>query len=239
VVVQNLLDEADMVVTYRDRKARKKLFRAIQDGDFYDFDGSHPCISHTSISAFIVFFLGGKGQGQISPELQQRREKNRLTKAQKKRLRRQAMLEEAADPFSVKRAGKKSRKLIRAAAKLESSSPIPNRTVNASTVVDEIRRFAADIGGRSSMALPPMDKHYRKQVHEIASAFNLKSQSKGKGSDRYTTLWRTTRTGLQINEKKIARCLGISGKASGSKQRAADRNPRPKEGDEVGKVCTI
>jgi len=39
------------------------------------------------------------------------------------------------------------------------------------------------------MALPPMDKEKRKLVHEMAHAFNLKSQSEGRGEGkRYTKL---------------------------------------------------
>ncbi len=39
-----------------------------------------------------------------------------------------------------------------------------------------------------------MDKTYRKVVHEIASAFNLKTKSAGKGTCRFPILYRTQRT---------------------------------------------
>jgi len=175
---------------------------------------------------------GRKGQWP-PPELHQQWEKDRLKKAENKRLRRQALLEQAADPFSVKKGGKKSRKLMRAAAQSD-----PNRIVNMSTLVEQIRRFAENIEG-PSMALPPMEKFQRKQVHEVALAFNLKSHSKGKGLDRYTTLWRTTYTGLQIDERKIARYLRNQDMDFVPAGKAARKNPRPKEGDEVGKVCII
>ena len=43
VIDQELLDEEYEVVSGRDRKARKKLFRAIQNGDFHDLNGmAHP-----------------------------------------------------------------------------------------------------------------------------------------------------------------------------------------------------
>ena len=115
----------------------------------------------------------------------------------------------------------------------------PDRIVNMSTLVEQIRRFAENIEGGPSMALPPMEKFQRKQVHEVALAFNLKSQSKGKGLDRYTTLWRTTYTGLQIDERKIARYLRNQDMNFVPAGKAVRKNPRPKEGDEVGKVCII
>lgn len=90
------------------------------------------------------------------------------------------------------------------------------------------------------MALPPLAKSDRKVVHELANAFNLKSQSKGKGNDRYTTLIRTTRTGMQINKKKVRRVLrqeevyirGAGGRG------VPVRMPKQREGDEVGKVSS-
>lgn len=39
-----------------------------------------------------------------------------------------------------------------------------------------------------------MDKSFRKMIHEIANAFNLKSKSQGKGSSRFPVLIRTQRT---------------------------------------------
>jgi hypothetical protein len=149
------------------------------------------------------------------------------------------MLEQAADPLSVKKGGKKSRKLIRAAANIDPSDSIPSRIFNMSTLIEQIRIFATNIEGGPSMALPPMAKYQRKQVHEISLAFNIKSQSKGKGSNRYTTLWRTSVTGLDIDEKRITRSVANQDKFFGPKGKGASRNPAPRDGDEVGKVCTI
>jgi hypothetical protein len=196
----------------------------------------------SSISPLCILlssYSGHQGDWQTPPDLQEQWKKDRKTKAEKRRLRRQALLEQAADPLSVKKGGKKSRKLIRAAANADPSELIPNRIFNMSTLVEQIRRFAATIEGGSSMALPPMPKYERARVHEIALAFNLKSQSRGKGFNRYTTLWRTSFTGLQIDEKKIARSVANQDKGFGPKGKGASRNPPPKDGDEVGKVCTI
>lgn len=41
---------------------------------------------------------------------------------------------------------------------------------------------------------PPLDKHARKVLHELANKFNVKSQSTGKGDQRRPVLYRTSRT---------------------------------------------
>lgn len=43
-----------------------------------------------------------------------------------------------------------------------------------------------------------MDKADRKVVHELASAFNLKSKSAGKGNSRFPILTRTSRTSVYV-----------------------------------------
>lgn len=45
-----------------------------------------------------------------------------------------------------------------------------------------------------SLEFPPLDKHARKVLHELASKFNIKSQSMGKGDQRRPVLYRTKRT---------------------------------------------
>jgi hypothetical protein len=108
----------------------------------------------------------------------------------------------------------------------------------------QIRRFLEDIGGRTTMALPPMEKEARKRVHELAQAFGLKSQSKGKGENRYTTLSKTSRSGVAIREKKVNKILRQAGAASaymgapgGFGKGGAARMPKHKEGEEVGKAA--
>jgi R3H domain/G-patch domain len=48
------------------------------------------------------------------------------------------------------------------------------------------------------LSLPPMDKADRKVVHELASAFNLKSKSAGNGNNRFPILTRTSRTSVYV-----------------------------------------
>lgn len=54
------------------------------------------------------------------------------------------------------------------------------------------------------MALPPMPKHRRKLVHDLANPLSLKSQSRGKGSSRFTVLNKTSKT-PNYSQKTISR----------------------------------
>ena len=129
-----------------------------------------------------------------------------------------------------------------AAARIEEDGPIelPNRIVNLSTLERQIRRFIDKLGGPRSMSLPPCDKDTRRKVHELANAFNLKSVSSGHGTNRYTTLTKTSRTGTNINEKKVNRILREDDGdwvAPGKKGKTkATSLAKHKEGEEVGKV---
>jgi hypothetical protein len=70
-----------------------------------------------------------------------------------------------------------------------------------------------------------MDKADRKVVHELASAFNLKSKSAGSGTKRFPILHRTPRTSVYVErnfnaiEERLSRRflprMGVSGKRSG------------------------
>ncbi|KAH8169057.1 r3H domain-containing protein [Sarocladium implicatum] len=59
-------------------------------------------------------------------------------------------------------------------------------------VAEEMRVFLQ--GTNETLALPPMDKHARKMIHDLASKFNIKSKSIGNGDNRRPTLNRTKRT---------------------------------------------
>jgi hypothetical protein len=147
-------------------------------------------------------------------------------------------LEEAADPSAQKKGGRKGRKATKRAASLGLN--LPNAVVDMVSLEAQIRRFIENIG-QNTMALPPMDKASRKRVHELAGAFNLKSQSKGSGEMRYTTLIRTTMTGVKVNEHKVRALVKRKGDkhekftAPGGGGKGI-RAPKHREGDEVGKV---
>ncbi|KAJ5930760.1 hypothetical protein N7466_006253 [Penicillium verhagenii] len=59
-------------------------------------------------------------------------------------------------------------------------------------LISEIRTFL--LSSKTSLALPPMTKHRRKTIHELANKVNLKSQSRGNGLTRFPVLLKTSRT---------------------------------------------
>jgi hypothetical protein len=147
---------------------------------------------------------------------------------------------DAADPLAKKKGGKKGRKAMHAAAALDSDAGLPHHVFDVASLEAEIRRFLADLGGPKTMALPPLAKEQRKKVHELGQAFGLKSVSKGKGTDRYTTLIKTTRSGI-IDERKVGFLLRSTqiyvGHGRGKGPRGAPIGPpKHREGEEVGKV---
>lgn len=184
-------------------------------------------------------------------------EKDRLKKAAWKKARIEARLIAAADPLSPKKGGKKGRKAMLAVASIDPTiTVLPNRIIDMVTLVQQIRRFIDD-EGRQTMALPPTNKATRKNIHDLALAFNMKSISKGHGDARYTTLTKTWKSGLDVNEAKVAKIVrrkNFSGDDSfvkksktrgdsfvhdkGKKARTGARAlvPRHREGEEVGKV---
>ncbi|KAG6879360.1 hypothetical protein C0992_003278 [Termitomyces sp. T32_za158] len=240
--IQMMIEENDDIIKGRDRKGRNQVFRAVRDGSFGDPDDLD----------YFDFKPARKNKDKYKgfpPELQDQWQKDHEKKAENKRLRQLKRLELAADPMSSKKGGKKGQKAMLAAAKLDPTiTVLPNRIIDMTTLVQQIRRFVGDIGGPSSMSLPPTSKETRKQIHEMALAFNLKSISKGKGDSRYTTLTKTTRTGLFVDEGKVSKIVrrsvrggGGGGEFSGSKTRGARGGgyamPVHKEGDEVGKAA--
>ena len=121
-----------------------------------------------------------------------------------------------------------------------SAEDLPNRIVDLVSLEKQIRRFLQDIS-RTTMSLPPAEKETRATVHELALAFNLKSQSKGKEKGRYTTLTKTTRSGVGVNEGKIRaimrRATGAGWEGPGGRGKGrADNLSKHREGEEVGKV---
>ncbi|KAJ3518436.1 hypothetical protein NM208_g14513 [Fusarium decemcellulare] len=64
--------------------------------------------------------------------------------------------------------------------------------INMEQVAEELREFL--VGSDDQLALPPMDNHARKMIHELANKFKIKSKSTGKADQRRPTLYRTGRT---------------------------------------------
>lgn len=104
------------------------------------------------------------------------REKKRLKKAEREELRREGLL-----GAGVAKKGK---------------ADLSQKYLQGMTVVqihDELRIFLQDVT-KTTRAFPPMDKHDRKSLHEIANALNLKSKSVGAGKNRAPVLYKTNRT---------------------------------------------
>lgn len=262
--MQNILDENEEILEGRNRKERKKLFTAIRDGTF-DYDDDLEGFSPASKSNIFfyasslteeIYMLERKKdkRNSLPTALQAQWDKDRQKKAERKEARALERLLQASDPLSQKKGGKKGRKAMRLAAGLDPTiNVLPNRIIDMTTLVQQIRRFISDIGGRDSMSLPPTNKETRKNVHELALAFGLKSLSRGKGDSRYITLTKTSRTGWGVDEKKVARIVrrsgggaadrgggafvsGGTGRGGGRGGAGAGKVPKHKEGDEVGKV---
>jgi hypothetical protein len=104
------------------------------------------------------------------------REKKRLKKAEREELRMAGML-----GAGVAKKGK---------------ADLSQKYLQGMTVVQihaELRIFLQD-PTKTTRAFPPMDKHDRKSLHEIASVLNLKSKSVGAGKNRAPVLYKTNRT---------------------------------------------
>ncbi len=111
--------------------------------------------------------------------------------------------------------------------------------MNLETVVGLMRLFVADIGGARTLPLQPMDPKMRKTVHNLAHAFKLSSKSKNSGAARYTTLMKTTLSGVNVDEEAIARILGKPSSYvthEGGKGKGRAGRIRPRDGEVVGKV---
>ncbi|KAI0381049.1 hypothetical protein F5Y04DRAFT_255615 [Hypomontagnella monticulosa] len=103
-------------------------------------------------------------------------QKDRLKKAEKKKareeLRSQGLLGKNANPddIRIKYAG----------------------GMSLDDLANELEAFL--LGSQEQMILPPFDKSTRKTIHTLANKFKLKSQSAGKGKDRYPVLYRSKAT---------------------------------------------
>lgn len=232
--IQAFLDENGDIISASSRQGRKKLHKAVANGEIVDF------------GEFAPAKRGKKKRDALPAELQAVWDNDRAKKAENKRLRAVARAEAAADPLAPNKGGRKGRKAMAAAARLDPTiTVLPNRVIDMTTLVQQIRRFVGNPGGPVTMSLPPTDKTTRKNIHEMAIAFNLKSVSKGKGDARYTTLTKTTRTGILVNEAKVAKIARRGGAGAafvrydgGDKGKArASAMPRHRDGDEVGKAA--
>jgi R3H domain len=164
----------------------------------------------------------------IPPHLKAAWERGRAKKAELKRVRRLARIKDNRLTTKERKKERKKHKYdLLKAGLIDPENGLPDSRPGLHAIEALIRVFVEDIGGSDSLVLPPMDKQIRANVHKLANAFNLKSKSQGKGNGRFTTLFRTSKTGILIKEWKIEKLV------NGTTQRK--RIARHKEGDEVGK----
>ncbi|KAL4743092.1 hypothetical protein BDV11DRAFT_142895 [Aspergillus similis] len=118
--------------------------------------------------------------------------------------------------------------------------------INIEELKSEIRLFL--LSPKNSLSLPPMTKHRRILVHDMAHVLRLSSQSRGKGSSRFPVLSKTSRTPKYTNrtisqldrvfskERFNPRALKAWDKASGrsGKVKRGQGNVSYMDGDVVG-----
>ncbi|CAE6517898.1 unnamed protein product [Rhizoctonia solani] len=139
----------------------------------------------------------------LPPELQAQWELDRQKKAENKRLRALQRRVAALETSPKRGAGSKASFLF------NSGQPL-----TLSDVESRLRSFVANLS-QKTVALPAMDKESRRRVHLLAECFGVASISKGKGGGRYVTFKRTSRTGINTNEKKIRRLVNADNEAEG------------------------
>ncbi|KAI9804156.1 MAG: hypothetical protein M1825_001558 [Sarcosagium campestre] len=76
------------------------------------------------------------------------------------------------------------------------TSARPSVGFSISLSMEDVKEEIGDflISDRQQLCLPPMNKLYRKAVHEIANNFQLKSKSSGSGHTRSPNLFKTSRS---------------------------------------------
>ena len=197
------------------RKAQKAkgktTFERVTQGDFADDDTlGQPARRRRDAPKFSQEDLWAE-------ELQLQWEKDRSSKAAKKRARAEARQTATLNPYpnthgmSKKDAKRLDKKARRAALKglVDDDGPVMGDNVIAAptsfgAISAMIDQFLAD-DGRTTLTLPPMLKRDRALVHNMADAYALKSKSKGKGKDRFPILFKTSKTGSRVDRSRIRR----------------------------------
>lgn len=229
--VQAFLDANSEILSSKDRKQQRAIFRSIRTGH-WDLD------EYETMMGSPAKRKRGKG---IPPELQGQWEKDRKKKAENKQKRALERQRIASDPTMSKKGRKKALKArLRASRDDEDDDDddeIPGQTPDIVSLEREIRNFLANISSHS-LELPPFNKTTRAKVHEIANALHLNSHSQGGGKQRFMTLTKTPRSGVGVDEKKIRRILQTGVGSWGPENRKGGKATslsKHREGEEVGK----
>lgn len=238
---QDFLDDNQEILCAKDRKQISRVFRGINHGkpefviDFArqptaNFFFSNECWLFPGADSCVRYL--GLIEDEFNPEeFYEQWERDRAKKAERKHLRELDRSAAGQDLLGSRKGNKKQ------------NARKDRLNMGLEMVVGLMRQFVADTAGDHTHTLPPMDKKMRKAVHDLANAFNLKSESKGSGTARFTTLTKTTWSGKNVDEKKIARILDHpssyvpvaheGGKGEG--WRGAGKR-RPRDGEVVGEV---
>lgn len=147
----------------------------------------------------------------VPADLQDQWERDRLKKAERKRLRE----EDRKQGLLTKKTKKKDK---------ANGRPIDLESIEAT-----MRALVYDVS-RKSVALPPLPKEMREKVHRMALAFSLKSRSEGSKNraQKVMVISRTSKTGTFINEFKYSKILkkprtgGDGGGGGGGHSRVAE-----------------
>ncbi|CAO1620180.1 unnamed protein product [Parajaminaea phylloscopi] len=221
--IERFCEDNDNIVTGKDRKARNKLFKAIETGTFEDEDliGLAPAKKKRGKKAKNTWDDEDEEDGVFAEQLRSQWEKDRQTKAANKRKRAAERQAAAQNPFpnthkkGTKKMAKKAARAARRAARngdvdeeddWDTELPSMQMANNLHQLNDQIYEFL-EMHGHSTLALPPMDKRSRAQVHMLASAYSITSKSRGAGRSRFITLIKTSRSGRQVDTRKVDRIL--------------------------------
>lgn len=225
----------DDVLSGRDRKARNRLFKAIENGDFEDFEnddaaqaGLVPAKKKKGRKAEKAFNASLGDDDEVWAEhLQSQWQKDRATKAANKRKRAAERQAAAQNPFpnthkkGTKKMAKKAARAARRAAIVTDPAAVDQwdepyiggglgggaGSPSLQQVDAQIQDFLR-LPGHTTLSLPPMDKRARARVHILADAYNLTSKSRGSGAARFTTLIKTSRSGHgAVDQRKVNRAL--------------------------------
>lgn len=150
-------------------------------------------------------------------DLQAQWERDRASKAERKRSRAAARAASRPTKKELKKAKRRTGDEADALAKHDLSA-----------VHFQIREFALDIRAGPALGLPPTSKRQRVAVHLLAECYGLNSKSIGKGANRSPMLHRTPRTAVHgVDPRKVASIIGIAN--TGASTPGGDR-PRGRMG---------
>ncbi|KAF9234291.1 hypothetical protein BU15DRAFT_79179 [Melanogaster broomeanus] len=133
--INDILEEHSDIVTRHNRKHRKQLFRNLHQGYVDEYNLEEPMDTQS-----VSLSKARKAMAMpdtLSTNYKARWERNRAKNAEYKRQRHEARLQAAVDPFSNHKGGKKVRKAMLAASKLNPEdlvSMIPNAIVDIASL---------------------------------------------------------------------------------------------------------